>query len=114
LKRKGARAPLASMMREHGRRACHNINFVSPTHFAPQMARAVYLAAARGLHLPVVYNTNAYDSPEVLRLLDRIVDIYLPDLKYADSGEGYVYSKVKNYTEHARASIAEMYRQMGD
>jgi putative pyruvate formate lyase activating enzyme len=104
---------LAAMMLELQTRGCHNINFVSPTHFAPQMARAVLLAAARGLSLPVVYNTNAYDSVEALGLLDRIVDIYLPDLKYADSAEGYNYSKVPNYAEHARAALREMYRQTG-
>ncbi|MEJ7714098.1 MAG: hypothetical protein WKF84_30695 [Pyrinomonadaceae bacterium] len=64
--------------------------------------------------MPIVYNTNAYDSVEVLRLLDNIVDVYLPDLKYAESAEGYLYSKVQNYTEHARAAIHEMYRQTGD
>ena len=94
--------------------SCHNVNFVSPTHFAPQMARAVLLAAAEGLRLPVVYNTNAYDSVEVLRLLDRVVDVYLPDLKYADSAEGYAFSKVPGYTEHARRALEEMYRQTGD
>jgi putative pyruvate formate lyase activating enzyme len=105
---------LAEIMLELQARGCHNINFVSPTHFAPQMARAILLAAGRGLRLPIVYNTNAYDSVEVLRLLDGIVDIYLPDLKYADSAAGYEYSKVKDYTEHARRAIREMYRQMGD
>ena len=105
---------LAGMMIELQERGCHNINFVSPTHFAPQMARAVLLAAERGLHLPIVYNTNAYDSPQVLRLLDRVVDVYLPDLKYADSEAGYEYSKVKDYREHARRAILEMYAQMGD
>jgi putative pyruvate formate lyase activating enzyme len=105
---------LAEMMLELQGRGCHNINFVSPTHFAPQVARAVLIAAERGLRLPIVYNTNAYDSVEVLRLLDRIVDVYLPDLKYADSSDGYTYSKVPNYTEHARAALKEMYRQTGD
>lgn len=105
---------LAEMMLELQGRGCHNINFVSPTHFAPQVARAVLVAAERGLRLPIVYNTNAYDSVEVLRLLDRIVDVYLPDLKYADSSDGYTYSKVPNYTEHARAALKEMYRQTGD
>lgn len=105
---------LSEMMLELEKRGCHNINFVSPTHFAPQMARAVLLAARSGLHLPIVYNTNAYDSTEVLRLLDGIVDVYLPDLKYADSADGYEYSKVRDYTEHARRAILEMYRQTGD
>src|SRR5215211_8048863 len=80
---------LAEMMLELQSRGCHNINFVSPTHFAPQLARAVLIAAGRGLNVPIVYNTNAYDSVEVLGLLDRVVDVYLPDLKYADSSEGY-------------------------
>src|ERR1044071_9810559 len=105
---------LAEMMLELQSKGCHNINFVSPTHFAPQVARAVLVAAGRGLKLPVVYNTNAYDSVEVLRLLEGIVGVYLPDLKYADSSEGYTYSKVPNYTEHARAALKEMYRQTGD
>ena len=105
---------LAGMMLDLQARGCHNINFVSPTHFAPQMARAILIAVEQGLRLPIVYNTNAYDSVEVLRLLDRIVDVYLPDLKYADSADGYTYSKVPNYTEHARRALAEMYRQTGD
>lgn len=105
---------LAEMMLELQARGCHNINFVSPTHFVPQMARAILLAAHQGLHLPIVYNTNAYDSVEVLRLLDRIVDVYLPDLKYAENEAGYEYSKVRNYTDHARRALREMYRQMGD
>src|SRR5688572_23908443 len=78
------------------------------------MARSILLAAREGLRLPIVYNTNAYDSVEVLRLLEGVVDVYLPDLKYADSQDGYEYSKVRDYTEHARRAIAEMYRQTGD
>jgi putative pyruvate formate lyase activating enzyme len=105
---------LAEMMLELQSRGCHNINFVSPTHFAPQLARAVLIAAGRGLNVPIVYNTNAYDSVEVLRLLEGVVGVYLPDLKYADSAEGYAYSKVPNYAEHARAALKEMFRQTGD
>jgi putative pyruvate formate lyase activating enzyme len=105
---------LAEMMIELQTRGCHNINFVSPTHFAPQMARAILIAAELGLRLPIVYNTNAYDSVEVLRLLDGIVDVYLPDLKYAGDDEGFLYSKVRSYASVSRAAIAEMYRQMGD
>ncbi|MBK6750203.1 MAG: radical SAM protein [Pyrinomonadaceae bacterium] len=105
---------LAEMMLELQDRGCHNIGFVSPTHFAPQMARAILIAAEKGLRLPIVYNTNAYDSVEVLKLLDGIVDIYLPDLKYANSDAGFQYSKVRDYKEHARAAIKEMHRQMGD
>lgn len=105
---------LAEMILELQAKGVHNIGFVSPTHFAPQMARGILLAAQQGLTLPIVYNTNAYDSVEVLRLLDGIVDIYLPDLKYADSDAGFQYSKVRDYKEHARAAIKEMHRQMGD
>ena len=105
---------LAEMMIELQAKGCHNIGFVSPTHFAPQMARGILLAAQQGLTLPIVYNTNAYDSVEVLKLLEGIVDIYLPDLKYADSDAGFQYSKVRDYKEHARAAIKEMHRQMGD
>ncbi len=105
---------LAEMMVELQSRGCHNINFVSPTHFAPQMCRSIYLAAEMGLNVPIVYNTNAYDSVEVLRLLAGIVDIYLPDLKYAGDEAGFLYSKVKGYREYSRGAIAEMYQQTGD
>src|SRR5437588_933996 len=105
---------LAEMMLELQARGCHNINFVSPTHFAPQMARAILIAAGKGLRLPIVYNTNAYDSVDVLKLLDGIVDVYLPDLKYAGDTEGFVYSKVRSYASVSRAAIAEMFRQTGD
>jgi putative pyruvate formate lyase activating enzyme len=105
---------LAAMMLELQARGCHNVNFVSPTHFAPQMARAILLAAEQGLRLPIVYNTNAYDSVEVLKLLDGTVDVYLPDLKYAEDEAGYLYSKVRGYRECSRAAINEMYQQMGD
>lgn len=105
---------LAEMMLELQAKGCHNIGFVSPTHFVPQMARGILLAAEKGLKLPIVYNTNAYDSVEVLKLLDGIVDIYLPDLKYAEDEAGFEYSKVRGYTTHARLAIKEMFRQMGD
>jgi len=105
---------LAEVMLELQAKGCHNINFVSPTHFAPQMARSILIAAKQGLRLPIVYNTNAYDSVEVLRLLEGIVDVYLPDLKYAENEAGYLYSKVSGYKDHARRAIAEMYRQTGD
>ena len=105
---------LAEMMLELQARGCHNINFVSPTHFAPQMARAILLAAQKGLNVPIVYNTNAYDSVSVLQLLNRVVDIYLPDLKYAEDEAGYLYSKVRSYKEYSRLAISEMFRQTGD
>ena len=98
-------------LQEHG---CHNVNWVSPTHFAPQLVKSLHIAAERGLRLPIVYNTNAYDSVEVLKLLDNIVDIYLPDLKYSDDEMGREYSKVTEYVRHSRAAIKEMYSQVGD
>lgn len=105
---------LAEIMLELQERGCHNIGFVSPTHFVPQMARGILLAAEKGLKLPIVYNTNAYDSVEVLKLLDGIVDVYLPDLKYAEDWAGFEFSKVREYPKHARAALKEMFRQMGD
>jgi putative pyruvate formate lyase activating enzyme len=105
---------MAEMMLELQERGCHNIGFVSPTHFAPQIARAVAIAVKRGLRLPLIYNTNAYDSVEVLRLLDGVFDVYLPDLKYAEESVAQEYSKIPHYVESARAAIAEMYRQLGD
>jgi len=104
---------LAEMLLELQAKGCHNIGFVSPTHYAPQMAKAILLAARAGLRLPIVYNTNAYDSVEVLRLLEGIVDVYLPDLKYADDAAGSLYSKVPDYPRRSREALAEMYRQKG-
>jgi putative pyruvate formate lyase activating enzyme len=105
---------LAEMMLELQAKGCHNIGFVSPTHFAPQMARGILLAAKQGLRLPIVYNTNAYDSVEVLKLLDGIIDIYLPDLKYADDSAGFEFSKIREYARFSRLAIKEMFRQTGD
>jgi len=98
-------------LQDHG---CHNINWVSPSHQVPQLVRALAIAAARGLSIPIVYNTNAYDSIEVLWLLNGIVDIYMPDLKYADPDAGCRLSGVDDYPERARQAVAEMYRQVGD
>ena len=105
---------LAEIMLGLQGQGCHNIGFVSPTHFAPQIVRSLAIAARRGLRLPLVYNTNAYDSVEVLRLLDGIIDIYLPDLKYSDDAVAKEYSKVPGYVRHSRAAVREMHRQMGD
>jgi putative pyruvate formate lyase activating enzyme len=93
---------------------CHNINWVSPSHQVPQLVRALAIAVARGLSIPIVYNTNGFDSVEVLRLLDGIVDIYMPDLKYADPDSGCRLSAVDDYPRRAREALAEMYRQVAD
>ena len=104
---------LAEAMLALQEKGCHNINLVSPTHFVPQIVAAVARAAPRGLCLPLVYNTNAYDSVSVLRLLDGIVDLYLPDLKYSDNAAAKEYSVAGNYVEASRAALKEMYRQVG-
>lgn len=95
-------------------RGCHNLNWVSPSHQVPQLVRALAVAARRGLELPIVYNSNGYDSVEVLRLLDGVVDIWMPDLKYADPDAGCRLSGIEDYPQRARAALAEMYRQVGD
>lgn len=105
---------LAEMMLELQAKGCHSIGFVSPTHFVPQMVRGIEIAQNQGLRLPIIYNTNAYDSLEVLRLLDGIVDIYLPDLKYASDEIARQYSRIRDYTDHARAAIREMHGQVGE
>lgn len=105
---------LADIFLELQQQGCHNINWVSPTHFASQLVKSLAIAAERGLKLPIVYNTNAYDSVDVLKLLDKVVDIYLPDLKYSEDEMGREYSKVTEYVRHSRAAIKEMHRQVGD
>lgn len=104
---------LAEIMLELQNKNVNAIGFVSPTHFVPQIVKAVETAAADGLNRPLVYNTNSYDSVEVLKILDEIIDIYLPDLKYSEDEYGYKYSKIKNYVYHSREAIKEMYRQVG-
>ncbi len=105
---------LASIMLELQRTGVHNINLVSPSHVVPQILEALYIAVQRGLRIPIVYNTSSFDSLESLRLLDRVVDIYLADLKYLRKDFGKKYSKVKDYPEYARRAIKEMYRQVGN
>ncbi len=92
---------------------CHNVNFVSPSHFVPQMVRAVLEAAGMGFELPLVYNTSSYDSLATLRTLNGVVDVYLADLRYASDGWAWRLSRAPRYRAHARAAIAEMYRQVG-
>jgi putative pyruvate formate lyase activating enzyme len=104
---------LAEIMLELEAAGCHNLNWVSPTHQVPQLVRALLLAARRGLRIPVVYNSNAYDSVAVLALLEGVVDVYLPDLKYADEADARECSRVPDYPRIARAALAEMFRQVG-
>jgi putative pyruvate formate lyase activating enzyme len=93
---------------------CHNINLVSPSHFVPQIVRAVLEAVPMGLRLPLVYNTGSFDSLETLRELDGIISIYLADLRYASNRWARKFSRVHHYVEHCRAAIKEMQRQVGD
>lgn len=105
---------LAYMMLELQKRGAHNINLVTPTHVIPHIVKALRIAAARGLRLPLVYNTSAYDNIEVIRMLDGIVDIYLPDFKYQDGKLAGKYSSgASDYPEVAAAVIKEMHRQVG-
>jgi putative pyruvate formate lyase activating enzyme len=92
---------------------CHNINFVSPSHFVAQIVEAVYFAIPLGLCIPLVYNSNGYDSLYTLQQLDGIFDIYLPDLKYADDTMARKYSTATHYTTTSRQAIKEMFRQVG-
>jgi len=105
---------LAVMMLELQAMGCHNINFVSPSHAVAQIISAVAIAAKKGLCLPLVYNTGGFDSPEALALLDGIIDIYMPDMKYGHSAPAKRYSHVKDYVAVNRAAVKEMHRQTGD
>jgi putative pyruvate formate lyase activating enzyme len=93
---------------------CHNINLVTPTHVVPQILDALNIAAGLGLSLPIVYNCGGYESVETLRLLDGVVNIYMPDMKYSDEGNGVKYSGAEDYPEMNRAAVKEMHRQVGD
>ena len=108
------REELAKMMLSLQARGCHNINLVSPTHVVPYILDALELATSKGLHLPLVYNSGGYDSVETLELLDGIVDIYMPDMKYSDEKTAEQFSGIKDYPEINRAAIKEMHRQVGD
>ncbi|MFQ5845122.1 MAG: radical SAM protein, partial [Planctomycetota bacterium] len=103
-------ADLMLALQEHG---CHNINFVTPEHVAPQVAEAVVAAVHRGLKLPVVYNTSAYDAVASLRLMEGLVDVYMPDVKFWKRETARRLAKAKDYPERARAAIREMHRQVG-
>jgi putative pyruvate formate lyase activating enzyme len=104
---------IAGIMIELQGRRCHNINFVTPEHVVPQVLEAIAEAIPRGLSIPIVYNTSAYDSIESLRLMDGIVDIYMPDFKFWERETARRLAKAKDYPERARDAILEMHRQVG-
>ncbi|MGQ9502312.1 MAG: radical SAM protein [Anaerolineae bacterium] len=105
---------LAAIMLELQEMGCHNINFVSPSHVVPQILMAVLIAAQAGLRLPLVYNSGGYDSLTMLRILDGVIDIYMPDMKYADANIARRYSGISNYPQVNQAAVREMHRQVGD
>ncbi len=105
---------LAAIMLQLQAWGCHNINLVSPTHVVPQILAALLIAAQAGLRLPLVYNTGGYDALDTLALLDGVVDIYMPDMKYADADLGLRYSLAPDYPTVNRAAVKEMHRQVGD
>jgi len=112
----GAECPpekVAGLMLDLQRQGCHNINFVTPEHVVPQVLEAIALAIPRGLRLPIVYNTSAYDSVASLKLLDGIVDIYMPDFKFWERETARRLAKAKDYPDRAREAIQEMHRQVG-
>ncbi len=105
---------LSQIMLELQQRGCHNINVVTPTHYSPHIVLALDRAAGKGLRLPLVYNTCGWENPEMLRLLEGVVDIYLPDFKYAEGAMAEKYSSgAESYPETTRAALLEMYRQVG-
>lgn len=91
---------------------CHNINLVSPTHYGPQVIETLLLVKQKGLKIPVVYNSNGYESVEMLQMFEGLIDIYLPDVKYADDALAFQYSGINGYVAANRAAITEMYRQV--
>jgi len=108
------REELAGMMLSLQAKGCHNINLVSPTHVVPYIVYALELAVSKGLYLPLVYNSGGYDSMETLKLLDGIIDIYMPDMKYSDERTAERLSGIKNYPKVNKAAVKEMHRQVGD
>ncbi|MBN2386120.1 MAG: radical SAM protein [Anaerolineales bacterium] len=105
---------LAAIMLELQDLGCHNINFVSPSHVTAPILAAVLMASRKGLHIPLVYNTGGYDALPTLQLLDGVVDIYMPDMKYASARTALSYSKGRDYPAVNQAAVREMHRQVGD
>jgi putative pyruvate formate lyase activating enzyme len=105
---------IAEMALDLQSRGCHNVNFVSPTHVSPHLVEAVAIAADRGLDVPIVWNCGGYERPEVVDLLDGFVDVYMPDVKWADDEAAALYSKAPKYWEHVRGSVRRMHEQVGD
>jgi putative pyruvate formate lyase activating enzyme len=95
------------------KKGCHNINLVSPIHFMPNFVSALIIAIEKGLNIPIVFNSNGYEKPEILQLLEGIIDIYLPDIKYSSNDTAVKLSNAPRYVEYNKAAIKEMHRQVG-
>jgi len=104
---------LAEFMLQLQNMDCHNINLVTPTHIMPQILKALSIAIPKGLKLPIVYNTGGYELPEMIKILDGIVDIYLPDMRYADNNMAIKYSAAPDYPKYNQETLREMHRQVG-
>ena len=104
---------LAESMLFLQRKGCHNINFVTPTHFTPQIVKAIKIAVERGLRIPIVYNCGGYESKKTIELLEGIIDIYMPDIKYSDGRNAAKYSNAPDYFEVCKEAVKEMHRQVG-
>ncbi|MFH1853696.1 MAG: radical SAM protein [Candidatus Omnitrophota bacterium] len=104
---------LAGMMLKLQTQGCHNINFVTPTHYMPQILKAVFIAREKGLRLPLVYNCGGYESLEALEILDGVIDIYMPDMKYSDNAAAKKYSSAPDYFEVSKMAVKEMCNQVG-
>jgi putative pyruvate formate lyase activating enzyme len=105
---------LGDLMVALERQGCHNINLVTPSHMVPQILCGLLSAVEAGLSVPLVYNTSGYDSVETLRLLDGVIDIYMPDVKFLNHASGRRYADAEDYPDVVRAAVAEMHRQVGD
>lgn len=105
---------LKEIMLQLQKAGAHNLNLVTPSHIVPQFLEALYLALEEGFSLPIVYNSSGYDSPETLKILDGIIDIYMPDAKYGNNFWAEKFSGVKDYVEVSREALKEMYRQVGE
>ena len=104
---------LAEIMLELQEQKVHNINLVTPTMYIPQIAKAIKLAKKNGLHIPIIYNSSAYENVDALKLLDGLIDVYLPDFKYYDDTYAIKYSNAPNYSIITKKAIKEMTRQVG-
>lgn len=112
--RKISEREVAKIMISLQEKGCHNINLVSPSHFVPQLLKSLYIARKMGLNIPIVYNTGGYDNVDMIRILDGVIDIYMPDIKYGSNEAGLKYSGIPKYFDVVKRVVIEMYKQVGD